>query len=463
MSNCADLGIARYCYSYKVTVPSCVDSFIFSLNNSYIDIVLHFVDKFGKVYKYLASTDINGDAEVDLLNFPKGLFNPYAGNFTVYAVPVGMPAGDRIFFRDDSGYYPSLLLQVEDSVYTNYSQPGSHRVELSTFRCCCTASTSCSNLTIAPCTGSGNDCELCCGSYADFLEVAQAFFIALDTKEAYLIDTVNYGTPGFPYIVNLSSYFQFSNTEYYIAAGPVPGEFILYKRDTGNGTWPLNDGVPVFDCYLPFSETNNITNANIPILPGEVVKQCITFRTATPEDCRCISICWEVSVLESINGPGVYRIENMQVCISVPDEDTGAVFSCKECDYPVSEACEGITLNGFIVRDAEDNILNAPYVFTGETNITIEIDFTLPDCCRDDCYFIRLGNSYNEGEIQLLDSPGFTFPAIVPAKCPAKTIPITILEISPLRPDLDGNWMTEIIIDTIHCDDLVIPFEYIKA
>jgi hypothetical protein len=141
-------SLELWCDPYPVEIPWCAQSLLLPTNNADTNVIVVFVDKFGTQYKYPGTTDSDGVIEVPLNTFPAGLFNPYAGKFSVYIQYEGQPPEFRVWFRSDTGFYPSLVLSVYK---TNYLPNTTVPVELSRFLCCCINEHRCGDYDLDPC------------------------------------------------------------------------------------------------------------------------------------------------------------------------------------------------------------------------------------------------------------------------------------------------------------------------
>lgn len=179
-------SLELWCDPYPVEIPWCAQSLLLPTNNADTNVIVVFVDKFGTQYKYPGITDSDGVIEVPLNTFPAGLFNPYAGKFSVYIQYEGQPPEFRVWFRSDTGFYPSLVLSVYK---TNYLPNTTVPVELSRFLCCCINQHRCGDYDLDPCHFNEPDpnppvvCEITAGDVvATWIDIGTGLPLDNDTS-----------------------------------------------------------------------------------------------------------------------------------------------------------------------------------------------------------------------------------------------------------------------------------------
>lgn len=126
-----------FCQCLPVEVPSCAETIYFPTIYLETQLLFYFVDKFSKEYLYLSITDSQGWAPIETQWFPPGLFNPYAGKFTVFFTNSIENKSERKYFRAPDGLYPCIDLKVVDTVYTNIVANSEFYTDLKKYYCCC--------------------------------------------------------------------------------------------------------------------------------------------------------------------------------------------------------------------------------------------------------------------------------------------------------------------------------------
>lgn len=127
------------CTSLNVSVPDCIDILCFPTNLSDLDIIVYIYDAKGRVWSATAHTDTDGFVDLDLTQFPRGLFNPFAGDFLFAVVPVGLGLSQRGFFASQTELHPAMRVTFQDSHRVNYAFSPVNRfcVDTGVFVCCC--------------------------------------------------------------------------------------------------------------------------------------------------------------------------------------------------------------------------------------------------------------------------------------------------------------------------------------
>lgn len=89
MSNCK-------CGCYKDTICACTETILLNvaleINTQYKVVV---TDKFGRKYKYIATSTADGTIEMPVSEFPEGLFTEHSGNFRLQIYPYYVDEADN--------------------------------------------------------------------------------------------------------------------------------------------------------------------------------------------------------------------------------------------------------------------------------------------------------------------------------------------------------------------------------
>lgn len=128
---------ASYCDCFPVEIPNCLPLIGFKISEPNVNVIIHILDKFGKVYQVAATSDANSVIVLDTSLLPEKLLNPYAGEFLIKVIPDGLFDTDRLMFQTDFGNFPCLRLSVVDTYLANFTYNSPYFPDTTIYVCCC--------------------------------------------------------------------------------------------------------------------------------------------------------------------------------------------------------------------------------------------------------------------------------------------------------------------------------------
>lgn len=131
--------LPQFCEPLSVKFSQCAKTIIFQTDTPNEALTLVFTTFQGKEYIYETISDNNGIVQVDLSEFPEGLFNPYVGYFDLKAFVSGLGNARRVLFINDYGKYPALSIKVVVANYVNTTLPEPFVIDTVEYVCCCSA------------------------------------------------------------------------------------------------------------------------------------------------------------------------------------------------------------------------------------------------------------------------------------------------------------------------------------